>query len=65
MLGIVALLEKMVDMTNWELPELKPSFHLIIALLNKRKLLGDVAFLEKIVYTTNGNWSLCFALSSP
>ena len=45
-LGIVALLEKMVNMTNWEL---KPSVRLIIALLNKRKLLDIVAFLEKTV----------------
>jgi hypothetical protein len=52
MLGIVALLEEMVNTTNWEL---KPRFRhtMIIAL---RKLLGRVAFLEKIVATTD--WEL-------
>ena len=42
-LGIVALLEKTVDTTNWEL---EPNFRLVIALLNKRKLLAcAVSFL--------------------
>ena len=36
MLRIVALLEKMVDTTNWEL---EPNFCLVIALLNEGKLL--------------------------
>jgi hypothetical protein len=51
--SIVALLEKMVNTTNWGL-KLEPSFRLssIIVLVNKHKLLGKlgvVDLLEKIV----------------
>jgi hypothetical protein len=58
---VVALLEKMVNTTNWEL-KLESSFR-----LNKRKLLGNlklgvVALLEKIVngvkLNLTGDWEL-------